>query len=225
MHIFAAIVPPPEIRQELEATVAAVAPRSGQAATTEARPPTSHRKETTTRTFLRRRRPATAAGTGHDQLDQKPFDQLLIPVTHFGNLTTADSVRLADELRMEAATWPSPTLHVHGGAALEWAGDLGVWARVEGDSEGLQHIGRSVPPLAQRLSLFVDRRMFRPWLQVGTITDATSAPYLEDLVAALDHFRGTSWQQQHLTLFRGRAEDDEGFDEVEQLALGGSSVC
>ena len=62
-----------------------------------------------------------------------------------------------------------------------------------------------MPSAVKQLGFFVDRRRFGPWSAVGTITETTSAPYLERLVAALDDFTG---QVEDLV--------------IEEVSLGGS---
>jgi hypothetical protein len=77
-----------------------------------------------------------------------------------------------------------------------------------------------VPQIVQRLGFFVDRRAFRGWLPVGTITDTTSAPYLEMVVAALEAFEGLSWTVESVTLMRGLPEmGKDAFEEMERLPL------
>ena len=110
-----------------------------------------------------------------------------------------------------------------GSAALEWPGDENVWARVDGDVDGLLTIGRGVPTAVQPLGFLVDRRVFRPWLAVGSITDHTTATFLEQLVAVLDGFKGSTWTQDTLTVMRRVPTDDHGgMDELvhEEIPLG-----
>ena len=115
----------------------------------------------------------------------------------------------------------APELRFAGGAALEWPGDESVWAKLDGDVEKLVTIGRGIPRAVQKLQLFVDRRQFRPWLSVGTITDRTTAPYLEDLVARLDAFSGRSWTQETVSLMKNiPQEPDHPYEVVEELPLG-----
>jgi hypothetical protein len=72
----------------------------------------------------------------------------------------------------------------------------------------------------QRLGFFVDRRAFRAWIPVGTITDTTSAPYLEKVVAAVESFRGQSWTIESISLMKGLPEEGkDAFVEMEQLPL------
>jgi RNA 2',3'-cyclic 3'-phosphodiesterase len=164
-----------------------------------------------------------ATGPDTPELDPVPVSDMYIPVTNFGNVTLADGRALQDELRREAATWAAPKLAFGGGTALEWRGDQSVWAKLEGDLDQLQQIGRNVPTVVQRLGFFVDRRQFRPWLAVGTITDHTTAPYLERLVGALEGFRGQTWQLEHVCVVRRlpAQEDgsDGGFEVLERLPL------
>ena len=135
-----------------------------------------------------------------------------------------DSVQLANALRAEAVTWGRPELHFAGGAALEWPGDESVWAKLAGDLDTLTAIGRGVPKTVQRLGFFVDRRQFRPWLPVGTITDATTAPFLERLVDALEAFQGQKWTLEAVTLFKrlpANEAGESGVEEMERMPLGG----
>jgi RNA 2',3'-cyclic 3'-phosphodiesterase len=156
-----------------------------------------------------------------DELDIPPLPQLYLPITHFGNVTLGDSVQLADALRAHVAGWRRPEVHFSGGAALEWPGDESVWAKLDGDLDALTSIGRGVPLVVQRLGFFVDRRKFRPWLSVGTITPETTAPYLESVVAALDGFQGESWTVEGVSLMKRLPEGDgpEDFEEIERMPL------
>jgi 2'-5' RNA ligase len=186
MRLFAAVMPPVAVLEELADVVRSVAPDT-------------------------------------PELDAVPVDALHIPITAFGNVTTADARQLQAALAREAATWPAPELRFAGGAALEWPTDRSVWARLDGDVEELETIGRGVPVVVQRLGFFVDRRRFRPWVSVGTITDKTTAPYLEKLVDALEIFRGTPFRLEEVSLLRGLpvTEDGEdgGFEVLERLSL------
>ncbi len=141
-----------------------------------------------------------------------------IPIATFGHLTLGDSVQVANVLRTAVATWARPTLHFAGGTALEGRGDKAVWARLDGDLGRLQDLAQGVPTLVQRLSLFVDRRQFRPWLAVGTITDQTTAAFLEELVAALERFEGMTWTQDSVSLMKG-LPDSPVFEEMERMSL------
>ena len=163
------------------------------------------------------------AGPDTPELDAVAPESMHIMITNFGNVTLADARALQSAIAREAATWPAPELRFSGGTALEWRGDESVWAKLEGDVDELNQVGRGVPVVVQRLGFFVDRRQFRSWLSVGTITDVTSAPYLERLVGALDAFEGQPWTLEHISVLRRLPALDDGsdggFEVIEQIPL------
>ncbi|MGZ4438367.1 MAG: 2'-5' RNA ligase family protein [Nocardioidaceae bacterium] len=175
MHLFAALLPPAPVREELAGVVRSVAPRT-------------------------------------TELDAVPAGSLFLPITAFGNVTRSDARALETAIAREAATWRAPELRFSGAAALEWPGDENVWATLEGDLDALNEIGRGVPTVVQRLGFFVDRRKFRPWLSVGTITDSTTAPYLERLVAALEALHGQTFRFEEISVMRRLPPLDDGSD-------------
>jgi RNA 2',3'-cyclic 3'-phosphodiesterase len=158
-----------------------------------------------------------AAGPDSPELAAVPVEDMRIPVTGFGNVSQRDALQLISTLARTAAAWPRPELRFAGSAALEWPGDENVWARLDGDVDGALTIGRGVPPAVKRLGFLVDRRAFRPWMAVGSITDHTTAPYLERLVGDLDEFKGSMWTLETLTIVRKVPLDQSG--KVEELVL------
>jgi 2'-5' RNA ligase len=208
MRLFAAIVPPREVLQELSSVVASVH--------------VEQPVEEGGRRFLRRARRGAHAGsrvpvapTAGNELTRPDIEQMYLRITSFGNVTLGDSIKLADALREQAATWRRPEVHFTGAKALEFPGDESVWAVLEGDVDQLRAIGRNVPQVVQRLGFFVDRRVFRPWLPVGTITEQTTAPYLERVVEALDRFQGSPWTVE--SVFLMKRVPDAGVDEFEVM--------
>lgn len=209
MRLFAAIVPPRAVLEEVLEVVQGV------------RPPAQPQEQ---RRGLRGR-----FGGGHGQATQQVTDdeltvpdlaQMYVPLTGFGNVTLGDSVQLSKALRTEAQTWERPTVRLAGGTALEFRGDESVWAKITGDVDALQTIGRGVPQVVQRLGFFVDRRQFRPWLSVGTITESTTAPYLQAVVDALEGFEGQTWTIDSISLMKRLPEEGQhAFEEMEQMPL------
>lgn len=126
-------------------------------------------------------------------LEHVPVADMKLPVTAFGNLTTHDVHRLTEELTLAAASWRPQHVCFAGGTALDFPGDWSVWAKVEGDLDSLSAMARSVPQAVERLGFFLDRRKFRPMLSVATVTTATTGPFLQEVVDALDAFRGDAW--------------------------------
>jgi 2'-5' RNA ligase len=207
MRLFAAIVPPRAVLEEVRAVVQSV------------RPPTVEQPKRGLRArFGGQAGAAQTAGT--DELKVPEVAAMYVPLTGFGNVTLGDSVSLIKALRAEAQTWERPTVHLTGGTALEFPGDESVWAKIDGDMDELNTIGRGVPQIVQRLGFFVDRRAFRAWISVGTITDTTSAPYLESVVAALEAFQGQSWTVESISLMKRLPEEGKDvFEEIEQMPL------
>lgn len=177
MRLYAAIVPPALVREELAEAVSSVAP-------------------------------------GTDQLTPVDPADLRVPVTSFGHVALNDSVKLLETLQDAAARWSRPTVRCSGSAALEFEGDQSVWSRLTGDIDELLEVGRGVPKAVQPLGFLVDRRKFRPWLSVGTITEATTLPYLEKLTATLDGFEGTPWTVDTLTVFKKVPVTADGITEA-----------
>jgi 2'-5' RNA ligase len=208
MRLFAAIVPPRAVLEEVLEVVRSVRPVQEQ--------PVQRRG-------LRARFGAQAQTTEQvtdDELTVPDLAQMYVPLTGFGNVTLGDSVQLSKALRNEALTWERPTVRLSGGTALEFRGDESVWAKIIGDLDALQAVGRNVPQVVQRLGFFVDRRQFRPWLSVGTITGSTTAPYLQSVVDALEGFEGQPWTIESISLMKRLPEEGpHAFEEMEQMPL------
>lgn len=162
------------------------------------------------------------AGSAHE-LDQVPAEDMQISLAGFRNLAQGDAVRLAQTMREAAAGWDAPLLRFAGATALEWPSDRSVWVTLGGEVDQLSEIARRVPQVAQQLGLFLDRRRFRPWLEVGSVNAATTGPYLEKLVATLDGF-GADWPLGTVSLLCPRWDrpgSAEGmWDVFEELELG-----
>ena len=153
-------------------------------------------------------------------LEHVPVDEMRLPVTGFGNLTIPDAQRVSEVIREAAAEWAPATVRLAGGAALEFPDDWSVWARIEGDLDGLMTIGRGVPHAVERLGFFVDRRTFRPMLSVATVTRQTTGPFLQDVVDALEAFRGEEWPVELTLLRESFVEGRTEFTEVERIVPG-----
>jgi 2'-5' RNA ligase len=141
----------------------------------------------------RRDRSGEAPTTAPDMLEHVPVEWLHLPITGFGNLTTHDADRVAEAIATAAAGWQAPTLRFAGGSALDSPGDWSVWALLAGDVDEVCGIARAVTQSVEGLGFFVDRRQFRPMLSVATVTRATTGPYLEAVVGALEAFEGETW--------------------------------
>ena len=198
MHLRTAIIPPRRILDEV-GTAVQEACRHAQTTVDEA---AERRLQSLPWWTRRRARNGELTQTLTPQIDLIPVEALSVPLAGFGYVTASDSVRLTAALKEAAAEIPCPTVHFEGGAALELDGDRHVWVRLAGDVEALRGAARALTLAVEPLGFFVDRRKFSPRLAVGTVNDATMAPYLQGVVDALDTFCGLPWELDHVTLLR-----------------------
>ncbi len=226
MRIFAALVPPGDVLEQVSQLAAGVyaepepepEPEPGpepEPVAEVAHHPGRHAAPSA-RLFGRRTPPATSTRTassrGHDSapppakptgpsLDVVPPFRMHVPIVKFGNLALDVIGQLIEALEAQAASsWQSPRLHLHGGVALEPKGDHSVWVRLGGDLDELNAIVRDVYRVAQGHHLFVDRRLFRTDMQLGTINEHTTEAHIEALLAALEAYESRSWWQTTMSL-------------------------
>jgi 2'-5' RNA ligase len=217
MLLHGAIVPPRAVLEAVDEVLRSVPVPT--AATTETQAP---RKGLLGR--LSGRRPeGVEQPTPADVVDHVPLVDMYLRVTEFGNLTTSDAHQLARVIAESARDWSPATVHFAGGTALDFPGDWSVWAKLAGDVDPLMAIARGMTQSVEQLGLFVDRRLFRPMLSLATVTEATTGPYLQAVVDALEAFRGEDWTVDHVTLmtqsFDGTRPVPKEFERI-PLALG-----
>jgi 2'-5' RNA ligase len=195
MHLFAALLPPPDVLDRVASVVASVEVPPERPVLTG--PPGRHRLGWRRRAEAEA---ATAAKQPVPMLDLVAAPALHLPLAKFGNVTLHDATRLADTMDRDARDWATPRLRMAGGLALEPEGDDSVWIKLDGDVAPLGTVRHGVTRVAQGLQLFVDRRVFRPEIQLGRINDHTTAAYLEELLAVLDQFESAAWWQTTVSL-------------------------
>jgi 2'-5' RNA ligase len=152
-----------------------------------------------------------------DELEFIPAEQMNLPITGFGNVTTGDARRLTEVIGAAASTWPRPTVCFTRGTAVETPGDRSVWAGLDGDVAALMTIAKGVTQSVEPLGFFVDRRKFRPAMAVATVTEHTTTEYLQSVLDALDAFRGQLWTVEYVLLTR-RSFDVAGVSMPEEVA-------
>jgi len=178
--------------------------------------------------FLRRGGRQSSAATvitAAEQLRLLAPEDMTLPIAGFGNVTSADAIRLSKALQTAAHNTPGATVRLAGGTALEFPEDRNVWARLEGDVDGLKSMARDVTQVVEQLGFFVDRRRFRPWLGVASVTAATTPAVLENVVAALDAFSSEPWTVDHVWLMKAFYGSSAGeFEVVDQFPLAPVAV-
>jgi 2'-5' RNA ligase len=147
--------------------------------------------------------------------------RMQLPLAGFGNLTTSDAHRLADTLQEAARAWSAPRVWFAGGTALDFPGDWSVWAKLDGDVDALGALARGVTQSVEHLGYFVDRRQFRPMMSIATVTPATTGPFLEAVVGALDAFRGEEWTVEISLTKEAFAEGGSEMVEFERIRVAG----
>jgi hypothetical protein len=148
-----------------------------------------------------------------------PLAEAYLLVAKLGHLSVSDVQRLETRLEAEAAEWPAPLLRVEG-VDLDASAETGaVQARLGGDVDALRDVVRGVQDVTARTQIFVDRRTFRPLLEVGRVTDAASEDYAAALLSTLEGFTGGWWWQSHLTLLAPGATASDGYRVEGQVAL------
>ena len=98
-----------------------------------------------------------------------------------------------------------------------------MWAKLDGDMDSLGAVVGGVALAAQSLHLFVDRRGFRPMLEVCRVTSATTDTYLDYLVADLEEFESNPWLQSTVSLLTPATDptpDAPPWKLFEELPLG-----
>lgn len=183
MHVHAAFLPPSPIRQALADLV-------------QAQEPVPAEVPGPRRGLLGRRTPEVAPAPVGPLLDAFDPERVVLPITDFGFLAAGDARRLADALTAVCAPLARPTVRISGGTALVDPDDRSVWAEVGGPDDELaamRTVAQAVVSGVEPLGFFCDRRQFRPRFPIATITDATTAEHLEQVLAALAAYASDPW--------------------------------
>jgi hypothetical protein len=215
VRLFAALVPPAVELDRARVLAAGVPPVLEQAETE----PERHRSGG--RRWFRRRRNGAERPPG-PMLNLLPMSAMHLPMVKFGNLSTADAARVADEMERRAPEWSSPRLRLEGGRVLQPEGRTSVWLNLTGDLNEVRDLVRGVSHVALGLSLFVDRRIFQPELQLALVNDRTTPAYLESLLTELETFESNAWWQTTFSLMVA-ADDNPAWTPVKvyrEIALG-----
>jgi hypothetical protein len=216
VRLFAALVPPAVELDRARVLAAGVPPVLEPDAEAE---PERHRSGG--RRWFRRRRNGAERPPG-PMLNLLPMSAMHLPMVKFGNLSTADAARVADEMERRAPEWSSPRLRLEGGRVLQPEGRTSVWLNLTGDLNEVRDVVRGVSHVALGLSLFVDRRIFQPELQLALVNDRTTPTYLESLLTELETFESNAWWQTTFSLMVA-ADDNPAWTPVKvyrEIALG-----
>ena len=218
MFLYAAIVPPPAILDELW-SVADVTPeleREPRPVGWRAARTSDHRRRRNRETVVEEPRVPVPL------LNLTPVTHVNLTIAKFGNLTHNDAKRLADALVHAAQEWSSPRLRLAGYNPLESADDASIWVDLAGDVDEVGAVARGVTRVAQGLRLFVDRRLFQPRVRLGGVNPGASRPHLESMLAELAQFETNAWWQTSFALLTHaeRGPDEPPFKTYMDVPLG-----
>lgn len=215
VYLFAALVPPREILDELW-SVADYMPG----------PPARDLRQTGWRRARRGLRHREVATAGVDApapvLDRAPVAHVQLVIAKFGNLALNDANRLGEALGRSAAEWSSPRLRLSGYSSHVTDGDPSIWVDLEGDLDALHAVARGVHEVAKGLRLFVDRRIFQPRVRLGSVRPSATEAEVEALLAELDRFETNAWWQTGFGLFTpaDQGPDEPSYRTYAEIPLG-----
>jgi 2'-5' RNA ligase len=198
VQLFAALVPPAPELDRARVVVAGVGPVAAEP-TADAPAEAKHRAGG--RRWFRRRPPVEEPEEPDEpMLTLVPTSAMNSTLAKFGNLSTADAIALADALTNRAQEWASPRLRLEGGFALQPDQRTSVFTGITGDLDEVRELIRGVAHVSQGLHMFVDRRIFRPEIQLATANQRTTPAYLDAVLAELETFESNQWWQSTLSL-------------------------
>jgi 2'-5' RNA ligase len=219
VFLFAAIVPPREVLDEVWSVAEATA------AEAPAGPPQPGKRKASRRRLF--------GGKASAQVEPPepviafaPVKDVNLAMAKFGNLALNDATRLAEAVAEAAAEWPVPRLRFGGYSTLESEYDPSVWVELEGDLAQLQTVIRGVHEIAKGLRLFVDRRVFQPRVRLGGVLPNATEPELEALLARLARSETTAWAQDRMGLCTlvDQGPDLPNFRTFAEIPLGRSAA-
>lgn len=219
VFLFAAIVPPREVLDEVWSVAEATAAETPVG-------PTQPGKRKASRRRLFGGRPAAESEPPEPVIAFAPVKDVSLAMAKFGNLALNDANRLGDAVREAAPEWPSPRLRFSGYSTLESENDPSVWVELEGDLDQLQTVIRGVHEIAKGLRLFVDRRVFQPRVRLGGVLPHATEPELEALLARLARSETTAWTQSQMGLYTLVDQGPElpNFRPFAEIPLGGPAT-
>lgn len=198
MLVVAAFCPPDDLVDELCAAIADADDARG--APVAGRDPGAHKRR-----FRRANTPVVEPAPNIPFVG--PWLEPIIPVVRFGNLTSADSRRVAEMLAEVSPGWVPPRVHFAGVRFGTKDRPRSIQATLGGEVSELGDIARSVTAHAAELDFYLDRRLFGASLEIAAATDAATADDLTALTASLADFHGATWTVDRLSVLKSNFGD------------------
>lgn len=139
----------------------------------------------------------------------------------FGNVVRGDAVRLCQVFVERVRDLPPPRLRLSRVTPLPDDRDDSVSVDVEGDLTSIDEIATSIPSWVYEFGFVLDRRAYRPRMQLARITEDTTLDYLQRLVERLGSYEGPVWDAASVTLGREKVSTDghASFEVFEEAAF------
>lgn len=165
--------------------------------------------------FKRQEKPAPAPDLTFVPLSSSA---MFLRIARLGNVSSADAIAFADTMSVHAATWPTATLRF-GDISVTEEPMPKVFAELAGDVDALFSIFRGFNDAAKLLGFFLDRRNFRPHVELGRIEGPGRGPVPADTELSGVGHAGAAWRLTELSLMRATYDGEEGYAEVAALPL------
>jgi 2'-5' RNA ligase len=147
-----------------------------------------------------------------------------VQLATFGNVARGDIDPIETLLATEVHALRPIELWLANVVALPDPGDAHIWVEVHGETDRLAGMAFSIPDWVRPSGFVLDRRSFRPRIQLGRVTARTTPAYLEALVERLGTYEGPVWTATSVVLGHeariGGETEDTYVVEVE-LPFGG----
>ena len=142
----------------------------------------------------------------------------------FGNVALNDLEPIQALISSEVASRRPIELWLASVVALPDPGDHHIWVEVHGDTDALADVAFGIPDWVRPSGFVLDRRSFKPRIQLARVTARTTSLFLEALVERLGSYEGPVWTANSVLLGREvrLAGDNEDTYVVEvDLPFGG----
>lgn len=124
-----------------------------------------------------------------------------IRVAHLGNIVAGDARALAASVAQEFAETATPVLRASG---IEVSPQGEVAVVLDGDVDVLRQMSRAVGLAAERVNVYVDRRMFRPAVVVASLDAQLPGSRVVSSLEAIVPPVAEDWSISELVLVRTR---------------------
>jgi len=111
----------------------------------------------------------------------------------FGNVSRNDLEPIETLISTEVASRRPLDLWLAHVVALPDPGDHHIWVEVHGDTDALAEVAFGIPDWVRPSGFVLDRRSFKPRIQLGRVTSRTTPAFLEALIERLGSYEGPVW--------------------------------